>query len=57
MQHKLNKIQILMFNGVKMIVKEWLHQLQTYFTLNPNLLEEDVVNFTSFHFKGDVLEW
>lgn len=46
-----------MFDGKKMMVKEWLHQLQTYFTLNLSMVEEDAIKFASLHLEGDALEW
>jgi len=32
-------------------------QLQTYFTLNPSMVEEDAMHFASLHLEGDALEW
>jgi len=46
-----------MYDGKKMTTRAWLHQLQTYFTLNPNMEEEEVIYFVTLHFKGDALEW
>lgn len=40
-----------------MTARAWLHQLQMYFTLSPNMIEEDAIPFASLHFEGDVLEW
>lgn len=34
-----------------------LHQLQTYFTLNPSMVEEDAIHFASLHLEGDAQEW
>lgn len=56
MQQKLNKMQIPMFDGVKMTTRAWLHQLQTYFTLNPNMLEDDAMHFASLHLEEDAPE-
>lgn len=46
-----------MYDGQKLTARAWLYQLQTYFTLSPNLVEEDAIHFASLHFEGDALEW
>lgn len=56
-EHKISKMQVQMFDGKKMMARAWLHQLQTYFTLRPNMMEEDAIYFSSLHFEGDALEW
>lgn len=40
-----------------MTARAWVHQLQTYFVLNPSMVKEEAINFTSLHFEGDVLKW
>lgn len=56
LHHKINKMQVQMFDGKKMTARAWLHQLQTYFTQSPNMVEEDAIHFASLHFEGDTLE-
>lgn len=56
LQHKVNKMQIPMFDGTRMTARAWFHQLQTYFILNPSM-EEDTTHFASLHLEGDALEW
>jgi len=46
-----------MYDGNQMNTKAWLHQLQNYFILSPNMVEEDVIYFTSLHFESDALKW
>lgn len=46
-----------MYDGKKMTTSAWLYQLKTYFTLSPNMLEEDAIHFASLHFEWDALEW
>lgn len=57
LQHKIDKLKIPSFDGKKMTARAWVHQLQTYLILNPNVIEEEAINFASLHFDGDVLEW
>lgn len=57
LQNKINKMQIHPSDGKKMTARAWLHQLQTYFTLSANLIEEDAIYFASLHLEGDALEW
>lgn len=54
LQHKVNKMQIPMFHGARMIARAWLHQLQAYFTLNPSMV--DTMHFAALHLEGDMLE-
>lgn len=46
-----------MYDGRKMTARTCLHQLQTYFTLSSNMLEEDAIHLVSLHFEGDALKW
>lgn len=46
-----------MYDGKRMNARAWLHQLHIYFTLSPNIVEEDVIYFTSLNFEGDALKW
>lgn len=49
-----------MFDGGKMMARAWLHQLHTYFTLNPSMVDEDAMHFASLHLEGDarvVVAW
>lgn len=57
LQHKIGKLQIPSFDGKKMTIRVWVHQLQTYLVLNPSMTEEEAINFASLHFDGDALEW
>lgn len=57
LQHKINKMQIPYFNGKKMTIRAWVHQLQTYLILNLSMIEEEAINFTSLYFDKDALEW
>lgn len=50
-------MQVPLFDGNKVMARAWLHQLQTYITLSPNLVEEDVMHFASLHLEVDALEW
>jgi len=50
-------MQVPTFDGKKMTARAWVHQLQTYFVLNPSMMEEEAINFASLHLEGDALEW
>jgi len=54
---KINKMHVHMYDEKWMITRAWLYQLQTYFTLSPNMVEEDAIHFASLHFEGDALKW
>lgn len=41
LQHKISKMQVPMYEIKRMMTKAWLHQLQTYFTLRPSMVEEE----------------
>lgn len=57
LQQKLNKMRVPMYDGRKVTARAWLHQLQTYSTMGPNMVEEDAIHFVSLYFEGDALEW
>lgn len=57
LHQKLNKMQVPMYDGQKVMGRAWLQQFQTYFSLSPNMVEEDAIHFASLHFEGDALEW
>jgi len=45
-----------MYDGKRMTARAWLHQLQTYFTLSPNMVEEDAIHLHHYIFESDALE-